>query len=352
MASVTFENVSKLYGPDATGLKDFNLRVRDGEFMVLLGPSGSGKTTALRLVAGLERPSGGLIRIADVVVNDVPTAKRDVAMVFQSPALFPHLNVYGNLAFGLQVRKLAASEVERGVRRTGAALGLLNLLYRRTRRLSYGHQQQVALGRAIVRPAKVFLLDQPLSGLDAQVRLQARGELRRLHGQLRATFLHVTHDQEEAMALGDRIALLRDGELQQVGSPRGLYDYPANRYVAGFFGSPPMNFLPVAVSGRQVSAEAVQLELPRVAGLERAVLGIRPEALTPATDAAAGGLEMRVEQVERLGPIQLLHGHVGPHRMVARAVPELPVTVHDRLWLTVDVDRVHMFDPVTGRTLI
>jgi multiple sugar transport system ATP-binding protein len=350
MASVAYEHVSKRFGQQVA-LNGLDLRVRHGEFMVLVGASGSGKTTALRLLAGLERPSEGVIRIGDRVVNDVPPARRDVAMVFEVPALFPHLTVYDNLAFGLHVRHVAQPEVERGVRRTGAALGLLGLLQRRPRQLSYGHRHQVALGRAIARPAEVFLLDQPLGGLDGHVRAQARGELRRLHRELGATFVHVTHDQEEAMALADRIAVLRDGELQQVASPRGLYDYPANRYVAGFFGSPPMNFLPVAVSGRWARAGAFQVELPRAPGVESAVLGVRPEALSIAPDEGAGSLEMRVEAVERLGPAQIVHGLVEGNRFAARLAPDLPVGRGAGLRLRLDAGRIHLFDSRTGAAL-
>lgn len=349
MAAVSYEHVTKRFGPGTAALHDLNLRIRDGEFMVLVGESGSGKSTALRLVAGLERPSEGSIRIGDLVVNDLPPGKRDVAMVFQSPALFPNLDVYGNLAFGLQVRHLKEPDVDLGVRRASGALGLLPFLRRRPQQLSYGHQHQAALGRAIARPARVFLLDQPLTGLDAHIRQQARRELQRLHQELRATFLHVTHDQEEAMVLGNRIAVLRNGVLQQVASPRGLYEYPANRYVASFFGSPPMSFLPVVMRGRLAEFAGITLELPRAPGVENAVLGVRAEAVQVVAEAEESTLELLVGVVERVGPAQLVHGTVAGHRLVARVGSDVLVFRHDRVHFRLDPERLHLFDAETDQ---
>ena len=266
MATVTFENVNKLYG-DFQAVKDLNLEIGDGEFMVLVGPSGCGKTTSLRMIAGLEEITSGTLRIGDRVVNDVPPKDRDIAMVFQSYALYPHMSVRENLAFGLKLRKVPKAEIERRVKETAETIQLEKLLDRKPKELSGGQRQRVALGRAIVREPAVFLMDEPLSNLDAKLRVQTRAEIARLHQRLKTTIVYVTHDQVEAMTMGSRIAVMNDGALQQVGAPQVVYDTPINRFVAGFIGSPAMNFLEVHMEGsgdtaRLVAASDWSIPLP------------------------------------------------------------------------------------------
>src|SRR5512140_665872 len=253
MATVTFENVSKRFG-DVVAVDDLNLDIRDGEFMVLVGPSGCGKTTSLRMIAGLEEISSGTLLIGDRVVNDVPPKDRDIAMVFQSYALYPHMSVRENLAFGLKLRKVPKAEIERRVKETAETIQLEKLLDRKPKELSGGQRQRVALGRAIVREPAVFLMDEPLSNLDAKLRVQTRAEIARLHQRLKTTIVYVTHDQVEAMTMGQRIAVMSQAKLQQVGPPQELHAHPLNKFVAGFIGSPSMNFLPVELSGSGDSA--------------------------------------------------------------------------------------------------
>ena len=249
MATVTFDHVYKRYSADVVAVNDLDLQVVDGEFLVLVGPSGCGKTTALRCVAGLESISDGHLSIGDRVVNDVPPKDRDIAMVFQSYALYPHMSVYDNLAFGLKLRKMSKSEIETRVKEAADILGLDRFLDRKPKALSGGQRQRVALGRAIVREPAVFLMDEPLSNLDAKLRVQTRAEIARLHQRLGTTTIYVTHDQVEAMTMGDRIAVMKDGILQQVGTPQQLYDHPQNVFVAGFIGSPAMNFATIQTDG-------------------------------------------------------------------------------------------------------
>ncbi len=352
MAAVGIEHVTRRHG-DVAVLRDLTLQVRDRELMVLLGPSGSGKTTTLRLVAGLEPVNEGRIVIGDRVVNDLPPRSRNVAMVFQSAGgLLPHLDVYRNLAFPLRVRGSKRPEIERTVTATGRRLDLDRLLRWRPPQLSFGHRQQVALGRALVRKPSVFLLDQPLTSLDAKVRASGRVELRRLHRELGTTVICTTHDQAEAMTLGDRIAILRDGELQQVGSARGVYEHPANLYVASFIGSPRMNLMPVALTGRIARASAFSVELPRPLAVESAVLGIRPEALSQRLAPGLADLELTVERVEQVGPYQLVYGRAGADALAARIDRSFVVFRGDRLRLSFDPARVHVFDAATGRALL
>ena len=273
-------------------MKDVNLEIRDREFVVLVGPSGCGKTTTLRMVAGLEEITSGEISIDGRVVNDLPPMDRDIAMVFQNYALYPHMSVYDNMAFGLKMRKFGRDEIQKRVREAAEILGIQPLLARRPRQLSGGQRQRVALGRAIVRHPRVFLFDEPLSNLDAKLRVQMRVELKRLHERLETTAIYVTHDQVEAMTLGDRVVVMKDGLVQQVGEPLELYGRPANRFVAGFIGSPAMNFVEVAINGAGdalwAEAEGLRLQVPpQLAALmrtqtgQRLTLGVRPEALTP-----------------------------------------------------------------------
>ena len=352
MASVTYDHVTKRYQADSTAVADLSLQVHDREFMVLVGPSGCGKSTALRMLAGLEDITEGEIRIGERVVNEVPARERDIAMVFQSYALYPHMSVYDNMAFGLKMRGTPKGEIDGKVRQAAKTLGLDHLLQRKPRQLSGGQRQRVALGRAIVRSPQAFLLDEPLSNLDAQLRVETRINLQRLHRDLGATFVYVTHDQVEAMTMGDRIAVLRDGLLQQVASPRDIYDHPANMYVAGFIGSPKMNFIPVTVSGRTATASGFSVELPVAPAVERGVLGLRPEDLTDAPREGSPQVEVKVEVVEILGSDQFLYGKLGGDDVIARVDPQLKVSVGDLARLNVNARSLHLFDPETERALI
>src|SRR6202165_6047299 len=287
MASVAYNHVFKRYSAEAVAVKDLSLQILDTEFMVLVGPSGCGKSTALRMLAGLEEISDGEIKIGDRVVNDVPARERDIAMVFQSYALYPHMSVYDNMAFGLKMRRVAKSEIETKVKEASKILGLDNFLKRKPRQLSGGQRQRVALGRAIVRNPQVFLLDEPLSHLDAQLRVETRVNLQKLHKDLNATFIYVTHDQVEAMTMGDRIAVMNAGILQQVGTPGEIYDHPANLFVAGFIGSPTMNFVAVDTSQDTASAAGFKVHLPKSVQSKRGTLGFRPEAVTDRVENGA-----------------------------------------------------------------
>jgi multiple sugar transport system ATP-binding protein len=356
MASVTYDHVTKRFTGGTLAVKDLSLDIKDMEFMVLVGPSGCGKSTALRMLAGLEEISEGEIRIGDTVVNDMPPRDRDIAMVFQSYALYPHMTVHDNMAFGLRMRGMAKPDIEKRVAHAAEILELGPLLKRKPRQLSGGQRQRVALGRAIVREPQAFLLDEPLSNLDAKLRVQTRIELQKQHRALHATFIYVTHDQVEAMTMGDRIAVMRDGVLQQVAPPREIYDRPANMYVAGFIGSPTMNFIPVTIQGKTAKTPGLSVELPAAPGIEKAVLGVRPEAMTEKVreDSNASGasgasmLDMTVEVTEILGADQFVYGMVAGDSITARVDPQLKVDPGDHLRLAIDTRRLHLFDPTTG----
>jgi multiple sugar transport system ATP-binding protein len=344
MASVTFERVSKVYDDRVRAVNDLSLVVRDGEFMVLVGPSGCGKTTALRMVAGLEEISEGEIRIGDMVVNDVDARWRDVAMVFQNYALYPHMTVFDNMSFGLKVRRIPKREIRRRVEEIGRVLGLHDLLDRKPRQLSGGQRQRVAMGRAIVRDPSVFLMDEPLSNLDARLRVQMRAEVARIQHELGATTIYVTHDQVEAMTMGDRIAVMRNGILQQTGDPEEVYNHPVNLFVASFIGSPPMNLLEarlestdgalVVLVGEQELAVPVSIarERPTLARYTGRVLGlgIRPEHLrdlSPNGDGGNSRLRGRVKATEGLGSEVLVHFDVAAEPVLTDEVREVAVDV-------------------------
>jgi multiple sugar transport system ATP-binding protein len=351
VASVTYEHVTKRFGAEVLAVDDLNLQVKEGEFMVLVGPSGCGKSTSLRMLAGLEDITEGQIKIGDRVVNEVPPRYRDVAMVFQSYALYPHMTVYDNMAFGLKMRGMPRSEVEPRVQAAAKMLGLDGMLKRKPRQLSGGQRQRVALGRAIVRHPQVFLLDEPLSNLDAKLRVQTRIELQKQHRALGATFIYVTHDQVEAMTMGDQIAVMRDGILQQVAPPRDIYNSPANLYVAGFIGSPTMNFVPVGiVGGTTAKASGFEVELPHPVAVREAILGIRPEALTE--QPRDGSVEMKVDVVEILGSDQYLYGKVGSDSLTARVEPNLKVEAGDMIRLGLDRRHLHLFDAETEKAVL
>src|SRR3979411_1439254 len=301
MASVTYDHVVKRYTSDLTVVKDFNVEIKDKEFMVLVGPSGCGKSTALRMLAGLEAITEGQIRIGDRVVNNVAAKDRDIAMVFQSYALYPHMSVYDNMAFPLQMQHMKKDEIDKRVKNASRILGRDTFLQRKPRALSGGQRQRVALGRAIVRSPKVFLLDEPLSNLDAKLRGQTRVELQKLHRDLQTTFIYVTHDQVEAMTMGDRIAIMNAGILQQVGTPGEIYDHPANLFVAGFIGSPTMNFVPVTTSNGSAKASGFEVTLPKPLDATKGTLGFRPETVTDKVVPGGPELDMKVDVGERLG---------------------------------------------------
>jgi multiple sugar transport system ATP-binding protein len=354
-AAVAFEEVSKVFG-HVLAVDRLNLQVAQGEFLVLLGPSGCGKTTSLRMLAGLERISSGTIRIGETVVNELPPRSRNVAMVFQSYALYPHLSVFDNLAYPLRIRGMPKAAIGARVHEVAALLQIESLLERRPKQLSGGQRQRVALGRAIVRHPAVFLMDEPLSNLDAQLRVHTRGELKRLQGELGVTTIYVTHDQAEAMTLADRVAIMREGLLQQVGPPREIYDRPANTFVAGFLGSPGMNFLKgalVANSGSLCfSSNGSRLTLPTewtsaVAGAvspSEVYFGVRPEdvAIVEQPDDAALPAEVYVS--EALGNETLVRLQVHGQDLVARADPSYEPPTGTRVWVRPDLKRAHLFD--------
>ncbi len=352
MASVSYDHVVKRYTPETTVVRDFNVEIRDKEFMVLVGPSGCGKSTALRMLAGLESISEGEIRIGEQVVNGIAAKNRDIAMVFQSYALYPHMSVFDNMAFPLQMKRMAKAEIEQRVKSASGILGLDNFLQRKPRALSGGQRQRVALGRAIVRNPKVFLLDEPLSNLDAKLRGQTRIELQKLHRDLETTFIYVTHDQVEAMTMGDRIAIMNAGILQQVGTPGEIYDHPANLFVAGFIGSPTMNFVPVSAQDGRARAAGFEVVLPKSVSAAKATLGFRPEAVTDRPAESAGSLEMAVDVVERLGSDQFLYGQVAGDNVTARVDPRMTVAAGDKVKLTLDPRSLHLFDTETEKSLL
>jgi multiple sugar transport system ATP-binding protein len=356
MAHVIIRNLNKKFD-EVHAVKDVNLEINDKEFMVFVGPSGCGKTTTLRMVAGLESITSGEILIDDTVVNELPPMDRDIAMVFQNYALYPHMSVYDNMAFGLKMRKFDKAEIGKRVQQAADILDIGQLLKRKPRQLSGGQRQRVALGRAIVRHPQVFLFDEPLSNLDAKLRVQMRVELKKLHTRLGTTAIYVTHDQVEAMTLGDRVVVMKDGLVQQVGAPLELYNMPANRFVAGFIGSPAMNFATVSVVDRDggIWAEGpdfrIRAPTPSAARLrshtgKEVVLGIRPEDLRVAngSDASELSFDVVVEVTEQLGSEILLDVKAGTGSMVASVEPTVPARVGDRLKLVLNPDRLHFFD--------
>jgi multiple sugar transport system ATP-binding protein len=367
MAGITFDHVFKRFG-EVTVLKDFDLAIADQEFLVLVGPSGSGKTTALRLLAGLEEISDGTISIGDRVVNDVPPKDRDIAMVFQSYALYPHMSVYDNMAFGLKLRKTPKAEIDKRVKEAAEMLGIGHLLDRKPKALSGGQRQRVALGRAIVRNPAVFLMDEPLSNLDAKLRVQTRSEISKLHQRLKTTFIYVTHDQTEALTMGSHIAVMNDGIVQQLDTPQVLYDHPANMFVAGFIGSPAMNFFEAKLARRDggalVDIDSFQLPLPKekLEALGSHIgtsiyFGIRPEDIhdaqyVPRCVDEGAKLRATVTVVEPLGSEVYAYVENGGKEMVARLDPRTNAQVGQPLDLIVNMGKMHAFERESGRTLL
>ncbi len=363
MATVTFDHVVKDYG-EVKVVKDFNLEIGDGEFMVLVGPSGCGKTTCLRMVAGLEEITGGTRGAGDAVVKEVPPKDREIAMVFPSYALYLNMTVRDNLAFGLKLRKVPKQEIERRVNEAAETIQLQKLLDRKPKELSGGQRQRVALGRAIVREPAAFLMDEPLSNLDAKLRVQTRAEIARLHQRLKTTVVYVTHDQVEAMTMGQRIAVMNEGILQQVGTPQTLYDTPLNRFVAGFIGSPSMNFVEVTVDGSGDSARLVgagdwsipmparyRSAVPTSGG--RLVAGFRPEHLEIGdAGGETGSFRARADVVEYLGNEELLHVNATDQDIVAIVGSEHRVRPGDIVNLTLPLSKLHLFDGETGAAFV
>ncbi|HEY2374406.1 MAG TPA: sn-glycerol-3-phosphate ABC transporter ATP-binding protein UgpC [Gemmatimonadaceae bacterium] len=365
MARVTLTGVRKVYENGFVAVHGVDLVVEDGEFVVLVGPSGSGKSTTLRIIAGLESLTDGQLTIGGRVVNDVPPNERDIAMVFQSYALYPHMSVYENMAFALHLRKLPRPEIETRVREAANILGITAVLDRRPRQLSGGQRQRVAIGRAIVRQPRVFLFDEPLSNLDAKLRVQMRREIARIRRDLKATVVYVTHDQVEAMTLGDRIVVMNEGRVEQIGSPLELYDHPQTLFVATFIGSPAMNLFDGAAefdgTPRFVAADDEAFSIPlapsqteRLAAMtpERLVAGIRPEDLRVASSASSrSAIQAVVDASEPLGNEVLLYLRVGGQDVTARAAPQALARPGDRLSLTIDPARVHYFDRASGQSI-
>lgn len=358
MASVTYDHVTKKFG-DFIALNDLNIEIEDKEFLVLVGPSGCGKTTALRCLAGLEEISDGRVLIGEKVVNDMAPKDRDIAMVFQSYALYPHMSVFDNMAFGLKLRKVPKDEIKRRVEEAAEILGIEHLLKRKPRELSGGQRQRVAVGRAIVREPKVFLFDEPLSNLDAKLRVQTRAQISKLHQRLQTTFIYVTHDQVEAMTMATRIAVMNKGILQQLDTPQNLYDRPANLFVAGFIGSPSMNFFPAKLvkdgGGLYIDAGSFTAKIPEskvevygnYVGKE-VMFGIRPEDIhnpdfAPVSISAAK-VEARVDVTELMGNEIFLYLVSGPHSYTARVDPRTRFSMGDDVQVVFNMDNVQLFD--------
>ena len=367
MAEVILEKVAKTYPNGFKAVLDANLEVQDKEFLVLLGPSGCGKTTTLRMIAGLEEITEGTIKIGGRVVNDVEPKDRDIAMVFQNYALYPHMSVYENMAFGLKLRKTPKPEIEKRVTEAARILGIEQLLDRKPKQLSGGQRQRVAVGRAIVRNPKVFLFDEPLSNLDAKLRVQMRAELKRLHQNLQATIIYVTHDQVEAMTMADKIVIMKDGIIQQIGDPYSVYFEPKNKFVAGFIGTPAMNFISaklVSEGGKVwVVKEDMKLLVPedkveRLGHLvgKETTFGIRPEdiydkmyAVAPKDEFTVKG---NVDVVEPLGSETLIHANIHGDEIVAKVDPKSRASAGDKMDLVFDMSMMHLFDPETEENVL
>lgn len=365
MASLSLQNISKIYPNGFEAVKDFNLEIEDKDFIIFVGPSGCGKSTTLRMIAGLEDISKGTLKIDDKVVNDVEAKDRDIAMVFQSYALYPHLSVYDNMAFGLKLKKVPKEIIDEKVKYAAKILDLEKLLDRKPKALSGGQRQRVAMGRAIVREPKVFLMDEPLSNLDAKLRVQMRTEISKLHERLGATMIYVTHDQTEAMTLGTKIVVMKDGIVQQVDTPQNLYNSPQNKFVAGFIGSPQMNFLDATVckNGEEVTLKIGnhELVLPKAKGkalvdggyINKVVsMGIRPENvhdLTELNEESTGReIEATINVYELLGSEVYLYFNIEQFPMTARVKSTTQARVGDKVKFKFDMEKVHIFDNETG----
>lgn len=364
MAELLMNNIKKIYDNDVTAVEDFNLHIHDKEFVVFVGPSGCGKSTTLRMIAGLEDISSGELIIDEKVVNEVDPKNRDIAMVFQNYALYPHMTVYDNMAFGLKLRKQNKKEIDGKVQNAAKILGLEDYLYRKPKALSGGQRQRVALGRAIVRDAKVFLMDEPLSNLDAKLRVQMRAEIQNLHNRLQTTTIYVTHDQTEAMTMATRLVVMKDGYIQQVGTPKDVYDHPDNIFVGGFIGSPSMNFFNGKLTEGFFETENLKIKVPqgKLKTLKEKgytgkdiVLGLRPEDIhdeplflksTPETRVT-----LNIEVAELMGAETYLYSTYDDQKLVARIDSRTDVKSGDKIDLAFDMNKAHFFDAETEKTI-
>ena len=367
MASLSLKNICKVYPNGFEAVKNFNLEIADKEFIIFVGPSGCGKSTTLRMIAGLEDISSGELKIGDRVVNDVEPKDRDIAMVFQNYALYPHMTVYDNMAFGLKLRKVPKDQIDKAVREAARILDLEKLLDRKPKALSGGQRQRVAMGRAIVRNPKVFLMDEPLSNLDAKLRVQMRSEIASLHNRLKATIIYVTHDQTEAMTLGTRIVVMKDGVIQQVDTPQNLYEKPQNLFVAGFIGSPQMNFLDavVRINGTAVTLEVAGQSIPLPPAKAKklidggyngktVVMGIRPEDVYDSEmfiETAKCVFSSTIKVYELLGAEVFLYFDLGEFPMTARVDPRSNARPGDTVRFAFDVEKIHVFDKETEQVI-
>jgi multiple sugar transport system ATP-binding protein len=357
LAKIQLKNIQKVYDKNVMAVEDFNLEIDDKEFIVFVGPSGCGKSTTLRMIAGLEEISGGDFYMDGEKMNDIPPKDRDIAMVFQNYALYPHMNVYNNMAFGLKLRKFKKDEIDKRVQEASRILGLTDYLNRKPKALSGGQRQRVALGRAIVRDAKVFLMDEPLSNLDAKLRVQMRAEIQKLHQRLQTTTIYVTHDQTEAMTMASRLVVMKDGIIQQVGAPKDVYDNPNNMFVGGFIGSPSMNFLNVTIQDGKAKLGDVTFQLPPAKkkmlqeagyGNGEVVMGIRPEHIHDAdyeeSLAHAHEVEATIDVVELMGAESFLYADMAGQEFVARVDARSDIKGKDKRTLLFDMEQVHFFD--------
>ncbi|WP_102345988.1 ABC transporter ATP-binding protein [Bacillus sp. Marseille-P3661] len=364
MAVIELNNVKKVYDGGVTAVKDFNLHIKDKEFIVFVGPSGCGKSTTLRMIAGLEEISDGDFFIDDKRMNDVAPKDRDIAMVFQNYALYPHMNVYDNMAFGLKLRKFKKDEIDQRVRNAAKILGLEQYLDRKPKALSGGQRQRVALGRAIVRDAKVFLMDEPLSNLDAKLRVQMRAEISKLHQRLQTTTIYVTHDQTEAMTMATRIVVLKDGDIQQVGSPKEVYENPENVFVGGFIGSPAMNFFRGVIKDDRISIGNQSIRIPegklkilRDQGYmnKKVILGVRPEdihdELIFIQSSPDTSFKSTIEVAELMGAETYLYSNIGDHSFIARVDARMDYQSNQNVELAFDMNKAHFFDADTEKRI-
>jgi multiple sugar transport system ATP-binding protein len=367
MASLKLEKINKFYENGVHAVKDVSIAIKDKEFIVLVGPSGCGKSTILRMIAGLEQISQGVLSIDEKIVNDVEPKDRDIAMVFQNYALYPHMNVYENMAFGLKLRKVPNEVIHNRVMDASRILGITELLERKPRAMSGGQRQRVALGRAIVREPKVFLLDEPLSNLDAKLRTQMRTEIIRLHQKLQTTFIYVTHDQVEAMTMGTRIVVLKDGIVQQIDTPMNLYNYPANKFVAEFIGTPPMNFFETVIKGDEltlpgfgkISLKTLNISKEKINKEMKVILGLRPENIELAKNPSIKN-KFYIRIVESLGSETIIYLSLSntveridkEDLLIAKFSESLNLIVGDELDLAFNLDSIHIFDAVTGESVL
>jgi len=364
LAKVTLKNITKIFPPNTIAVTDVNFTVNDGEFFVLLGPSGCGKTTTLRIIAGLEKPTKGRVYIDDVDVTDLPPKDRDVAMVFQTWALYPHMKVYDNIAFPLKIRKVDRNEIDKKVKEVAKMLKIENLLDRYPKQLSGGQQQRVALARALIRNPKVWLLDEPLSNLDAVLRVYMRAELKRLQRELRVTTVYVTHDQAEAMTMADRIAIMNVGKVLQIGSPAEVYHKPRTKFVASFIGTPPMNFLECSIRQKddEVLLESAdfRIKLPKDIGRiligkaksSEVIIGIRPEHIEITMKEEPNTIPAEVYVIEPLGSETIVNAKVGDNLLKIKTLKEVKFEIGQKIWLKPYIEHIHVFDAKTDEALI